>query len=236
MESQINILNPSISLYGWEIREPVTSITDFFTALVCLYAFIQLSRIGRQGWIHMLFRTYFALMTIGMCSAAFAGHAFQAYLSTEWKMMGWILAALALMCLEWIAFALNKDRLPQPVKLAISVWIPVHFLLFLTAISLPEIRNFSYVKINSTVALMGVVMPLMVFYGFETRHPGSRWIILAILWGILPAIVYNFEISLGRWFNYHDISHILMATYSFMLYKGGRAFAIHTDQHLSYSQ
>ena len=230
METQVNILNPSISLYGWEIREPVTSLTDFLTALVCLYAFIQLIRIGRQGRIHQLFRAYFALMAIGMSFAAFAGHAFQAYLSTEWKMTGWIFAALALMCLEWIALTVNQNRLPRAVVIAISTWIPFHFIMFLTAILIPEIRNFAFVKINSTIALMGVVMPLMVYYGFDTRHPGSRWVILAILWGVLPAIVYNFELSLGRWFNYHDISHILMATYSFLLYKGGREFALNTNR------
>jgi len=38
-------------------------------------------------------------------------------------------------------------------------------------------------------------------------------------------LVYNNQLSGGQWFNYHDISHVLMATFMFLMYRSVRELA-----------
>jgi hypothetical protein len=37
------------------------------------------------------------------------------------------------------------------------------------------------------------------------------------VFGLLPGYVYNNQISVSRWFNYHDISHLLVVVYMIIM-------------------
>ena len=218
------ILNPTIHWLGIIIEEPVTSATDFLTSLVCYFSFIMLSRIECTAKHCQLLRLYFLLMALATTSAAFLGHALQAYISSNFKMSGWCFGALAICLLELASIEIAKNQLKTKTFNFLKILIFTHLFIFYILLLFAETRNFNLVKINSSIALFGVILPVHVFYYSKTQHSGSKWFIIAIGWSLLPAIMYNAEMSFSRWFNFHDISHVLMAIYTLILYKGSLKF------------
>lgn len=220
----MEILNPTIEWMGWEIREPVTSATDLLTGIVSLFAFIHLSLMRSKSQVVFLIRAYFLLMATSMAFAATAGHAFQGYLAWEWKMVGWSLGALAICMLEFASIKLLEKTLGEKYSLWLRIFVVLHILIFFICLANPSTRGFSIVKINATVGLIFTVLPLHAYNYFVNKDTGSGWILFAMFWTLIPAYIYNMEVSYSRWLNFHDISHLLMAIYTLYLYFGARNF------------
>jgi predicted membrane channel-forming protein YqfA (hemolysin III family) len=218
------ILNPAISFLGLTIEEPVTAATDFVTALVCYYSFFRLTGMGGRGKVYLYLRMYFLIMAIALTSAAFLGHAFQAYLTSDYKAIGWGLSALAICFLEMGSAEIVRDELGNTMTKSLMFIMILHLAIFYLFLILPETRNFAMVRISSSISLVGFVLPIHLFHWFKTKHEGSMWFVAAVMWGILPAIVYQREISVNEWFNFHDISHLMMAAYSLILFNGSKKF------------
>lgn len=209
-----------ISPFGILILEPVTTLTDFIAASVAYFAFFILQKQKHSGPVHQLMKYYFLIMGIGLTSAAFIGHAFQYLLTPDWKAIGWIGSSLAILMLilasvEYIRPVLggNKCRIIQMLAL-------IQISIFLLALSIPGTRSFDTVKLNSAIGLIGFVLPIHAYLWYRFRAGGSGFIAFAIIWGILPAIVYNTQFTLHAYLNYHDISHILMAIYLYIMLRG----------------
>ncbi|MEZ4826734.1 MAG: hypothetical protein R3C61_10650 [Bacteroidia bacterium] len=209
-----------INPLGILILEPVTSLTDFITAIVCFLSFMILYRQNVQGKVFNLMRSYFLLMGIGMTSAAFIGHAFQYLVTTDWKMIGWIFSAVALMLLGFSSAEYALPYIGKRRARLIQGFLVIQLIGFLIAMIIPATRDFSTVKINSSIGLVGVVLPVHAWLWLQHKAGGSRIISLAVIWGIIPAIVYNTEFTLHRYFNYHDISHVLMSIFILIMLRG----------------
>ncbi|MEM6802182.1 MAG: hypothetical protein AAF696_12310 [Bacteroidota bacterium] len=219
------ILNPTVFYQGWEIREPVTSATDLLTGVVSLFAFIYLGMMKSISPIVGQMRAYFILMAISMGFAGIAGHAMQAYISWEWKMIGWSFGAMAVCMLEQASITALQDKLGDKYSLWLRIFAVLHLIIFFIAIAIPATRSFSAVKINSTIGLVGLVLPLHAYNLLSQKVKSSFWIVLAMIWALIPAYVYNMEVSISRWFNFHDISHVLMSIYTVYLFLGAKSFA-----------
>ncbi|MEO1214819.1 MAG: hypothetical protein AAFY45_14895 [Bacteroidota bacterium] len=224
----MEILNPTIEWMGWEIREPVTSATDLLTGVVSLFAFIHLSLMKSRNPVVTQMRGYFILMAVSMGFAGIAGHAMQGYLSFNWKTIGWSFGAAAICMLEQSTITLMEERLGKKVSMGLRIWSVLHLIIFFLVIANPSTRLFSAVKINSTIGLVGLVLPLQAYNYFTTKNKGSMWVLIAMIWALIPAYVYNMEVSYSRWFNFHDISHVLMSIYTIYLYLGARNFVKET--------
>lgn len=218
------ILNPTVFVAGWEIREPITSATDLLVAIVAGVALWRLLRRGRRTWTlpTRLIIGYFAALMVGMACASVFGHLLQAYMPWEAKAIGWIISAVGLGCFEFGSLYLLRPQLRPSVFRAVGFWILLHHGLFLLAMCFTETRVFSTVKLNSSLSLVFTVLPLQVYRWRQTRADASRWFAMAVLFGIFPALTYNFQLSLDRWFNYHDLSHVLFATYVYLVYQGAK--------------
>ena len=105
--------SPPITLYGVQILEPVTSLTDLITALVCFYAFYRLSKLDRHGKVYTYFRYYFLWTGIATTCAAFIGHAFLYLFSFEWKMIGWAFSATGILFIEWGTLHFIREEIPS---------------------------------------------------------------------------------------------------------------------------
>ena len=210
--------SPPIALFGVKVLEPVTSLTDFITALVCFYAFYRLSRLSRSGRMYQCFRYYFLLTGIATTCAAFIGHAFLYLFTFEWKMIGWSFSATGILAMEWATLLFVRPHTSDRLFKWLSIGVLVKYLAFWTLII--TTKNFLVTQMNAAIGLVGVVLMLQIFHYRKTKHPGSRGVIFAILFSFLPAITYNSKLSFHVYFNHHDISHLLMATCMFLMYLG----------------
>ncbi len=209
--------SPPITLYGVQILEPVTSLTDFITALVCFYAFYRLSKLDGYGKMYQYFRYYFLFTGIATTCAAFIGHAFLYLFSFEWKMIGWAFSATGILLIEWGTLYFVREEIPSRVFQWISKGTLVKYLVFWALILTTQ--SFLATQAQAAIGLIGIVLPLQAYHYLHTRHPGSKAIVFALLFSFLPAITYNAKLSFHTYFNHHDISHLLMAICMFLIYR-----------------
>ena len=209
-----------IEPFGILILEPVTSLTDFITSVVCYFSFYLLNRQNRTDMIHLFFKLYFLSMGIATSLAAFIGHAFLYLFSFDWKMIGWIFSAIAILMLQLSSIRLISPFFNKHIIIWILRLVFLQIALFLISLYFPETRGFNMVKINSTIGLIGIVLPIHIYAWLQFKSQGSKWIAVAILWALIPGIVYNTEFTLHTWFNYHDLSHVLMSIFIIIMYFG----------------
>ncbi|MBL7903075.1 MAG: hypothetical protein JNK73_13850 [Bacteroidia bacterium] len=94
------------------------------------------------------------------------------------------------------------------------VWLWVIALLIITFLQ----NEFVLVKIHAGIVL---VFSLIVYSLYDTRRdPGSKYIVSGILVAFLSIITHSLRINLHEWFNYKDISHVIMIVSLYLIYKG----------------
>lgn len=220
------ILNPTLIIGEFEWREPITTLTDSLTGFVCIFAFIIFSKYkGKKSESFKYFKIFFLLFSIGMLSAAWFGHGLAAYVTPRWKVIGWVINSTANL---FLGLATLKEIIPL-IKPHISRWIKVVFIsqvsIFIVFMLIPSTSFFGLAQLCSLVSLIGMVLPMHIFNFSKTKSQGSKLFIIAIGMGVLPGIIFNTQLSVNRWFNYHDISHVVMATIFFVLFLAARKFS-----------
>ncbi len=220
-QSQESILNPSLFINSFEWREPVTTLTDFLVAIVAMYAFFRfVSYKGEKDSFYLKYQIYFLCFAIGMTSAAWLGHGFQAYVSPRWKTIGWFMSATGQLFLIVASIEQMKIRWSDKFRNWAKGGVIAKYLLFSLIIFNPETSSFRWVQFNSSIDLIALVLPMQLFFYSKTGLKGSLILVLAILFAMIPGLIFSSEWSLGRWFNFHDISHTMMAVFMLFMFYG----------------
>jgi len=227
-----SILNPTIELGNFIWTEPVTTFTDCLVALVCWYAVYRFSQIPinkRRKSVYALLMGYFLLFAIGMTSAAWLGHGFQHYIGPEYKTVGWLCAATGLLFLQIASLRLVKNMLGSSFYKMILAFFLVEWAPALFIILNPSTRSFMVTQVNSAIALIICVVPLQ-FINFKYNGDlASRTVLLALVYSVLPGFVFNNQIGFGKWFNHHDISHVLMAGFMLLMFLATSKLALNEE-------
>jgi hypothetical protein len=229
-----SILNPSIFFGSFELREPVTSLTDFMVGITCWIAvwyYHKNKADGSDTW--MYYRNYFLFFAIGMTSAAWLGHGFQAYISPKWKMIGWLCSLSGQMFLAQGSLIEIKSMISEKLSKTIKVLIYSQYLILVGLILYPETSDFKFAQIGAALALSGFVLPMQLFHFIKSKNKGSLLIVVSIVYGLAPGFVFNNQISVNRWFNYHDISHVLVCVLMILMIFGTRKLALLTFKNSS---
>ncbi|MFY0644810.1 MAG: hypothetical protein JXR19_10125 [Bacteroidia bacterium] len=216
-----SILNPTVFISSFEWREPVTTLTDFLVALAAMYALYKfISYKGIKSKQYKIYQTYFLCFAIGMTSAAFMGHGFQAYVSPRWKAVGWVLSATGQ--LFFIIASINQLKMKWSLRFRrnFKTLAILKYFTFLVLIAIPATSSFKLVQLNSSLDLIGLILPLQWLFFRKTKLKGSLFIIGAIVYAMIPGIIYSQQWSVSRWFNYHDISHVMMSIFILMMFYG----------------
>lgn len=212
-------LNPTLLIANFEFREPITTLTDFLTALVCFYAYYKLSKqkeCNHPSFVN--YKYYFLLFAIGMTSAAWFGHGLQSYVGFNWKIIGWVMSASALLVMEFGSIKELKNIITNKL---LYIFYGIFIIQYIAMVSLMIItKDFSYPQINSTISLVLFVLPIHIIAHIKTKKTGHMYIYGAIIYGAIPGLIYNNQIGFSKWLNHHDISHILMSIFMFIVYMG----------------
>ncbi len=223
------VLNPSLWLGSFELREPVTTLTDFLVAITSaciLIYFIKWK--GNKTKNFNLYKIYFLCYTIGMTSAAWLGHGFQAYISPRWKMIGWIMSSIALVFFLSASINHLENRLNTKIIKGFKAFLVLKLIVFISLVIIPSTSSFKLVQIHSTIDIVGLALPLHFLNYKWNQSKGSLRIMIAIFYALIPGMIFSNQISVNHWFNYHDISHVMMAIFIFLMFRG--AFELSTKQ------
>ena len=153
-----------------------------------------------------------------MASAGCFGHGLQAYIGFDWKKIGWVMSSIGFLAIEFGSIKeLEKYLKPNVIQLFKAAFI----IQFVVLVSLMVYyQNFKIPQLNSTLTFILFVLPIQAYAYYKKKRKEYLIIIGTIFFAVVPGLVYNNQLSFGKWFNYHDISHVLMATFMFFMFKG----------------
>lgn len=211
---------PSIFISGIRLDEPVTTITDLIISGVCFYAFIRLSKISGKQPLHQYLRFYFLSMAIATGIGGLVGHGFLYMFSFAWKLPGWLTSMFSIALIERASIEQARKLISPKLGRALTILNIVELLTFMTLTF--STLNFFFVEVHTTYGLLLVVGSLNIFIYARTRDPGSKQFLIAVGFSALGALVFMNELSLHKWFNYFDLSHILLTVAAIFFYRGAK--------------
>jgi len=209
---------PSISLFGIRIDEPVNTLTDLIVSAVCFYAFYKLTKRNLSGKTLLYLRMYFLLLGTATLFGGLVGHGFLYLFTFAWKLPGWIISMLSVAFIERSAIEYARPYIKPQVG---KFFLVLNIIELLTVMTITIYTlNFRWVELHSSYGLLAIVLPFHAWIWYKTRDRGSFIILFAVMIASIAALIFMNQISLHTWFNYIDISHVLMAVAAYFFYKG----------------
>jgi len=210
---------PSIYPFGIRIDEPVGTLTDILVTFVCFYAYYQLNKRKLPGRSQFYFRYYFLLMGVATLSGGLIGHGFLYALDFGWKLPGWIIGMISVALVERSAIAHARPLIRPRIGKFFLIFNLIELLIIMTITMIT--LDFTWVQIHSGYGLLAIVATFHAFVWYRTRDTGSFIIMGGVAITGVASIVFMNELSIHTWFNYLDLSHILMAIAAYVTYLGG---------------
>lgn len=207
---------PSIDFLGLHITEPFTWLTNWLVAAFVL------------GFGHFLYndksaditQKFWAIFFVFIGLASLTGgtaHGFITYVGQNFHYAAWILTGMAIFAAQLATIQLiENDRLRSIVR------IFIYAQLLVMVGSVMYLHNFNSVRINSAVGLLGVVLPISLYHYVKNRDKRSALIMLGIISNVIPGIIHGLKISYNQWFNFNDITHVVMILCFYIIYKGAK--------------
>lgn len=208
----------SIELFNIKILEPVTTLTDLLVSVVCIYAFLKIQQKLSGEKIFVFFKYYFLLMAIATAYGGIIGHGFFYLFSIEWKFPGWVISMISVALIERAAIMHAYPLMKPNIRKFFSILniVEVCTLISITLYTL----NFFFVEAHAAYGLVVVVASFEVFVFLKTKNKGSGLLLIAVCISAIAATVHLCKFSIHKWFNYLDLSHVLMAMAAYVFYLG----------------
>jgi drug/metabolite transporter superfamily protein YnfA len=210
--------NPTIEILGVKVLEPVTTFTDIIVAVVCFYAWYKLRQSGKKEPIYTYTQYFFITMGLATLIGGIIGHAFLYYFSFAWKIPGWYFSMVSVALLERASIEHVSSILKPKVAKALKIINIAELLTF--AVIAAVTLNFIFVEIHAAYGILFVVFSIQTYVYVKTKDRGSLIFMTGVLFSTIAAVVHLSKFSFSQWFNYMDISHVLMAISAYLFYKG----------------
>lgn len=195
------------------IRDPVTALTNILILAAALWSW---KRVKDAPASHTRSWGIFFLM-LGVSSlVGVVVHGFSYYMNERTHFWVWILMGTAQnVGISFAQLATAQHYFPREIR-----WIRLLILAQLIATTFCFIYFETYEAAKLHVAFG--LLPVMGWniYQFIKRNKPAGWIALGIIISALTAAVHSFKISLGPWFNFNDIAHLLIVTSILVMYRG----------------
>jgi hypothetical protein len=208
------------------IHEPVTTLTDLLVSAVCLYAAVRLHKAKHTAFYFVFMKWFFISMAIGTAISGIIGHAFLHMLSFKWKVPGWLISMISIALIERATIIRAKPLL-GPRTGRILLLLNIFELVIFVGIMIYSLK-FTCVETHAAYGLICIVLILESFILYKKNDPGSKYTMLAIGFCALSAFTHIASISLGKWFNHLDVSHVIMAVAAYLFFVGTQKAALHT--------
>jgi hypothetical protein len=199
---------------GIIIRDPVTALTNIGIFAAGLISYLRLRKkpldYPNRNWI-------FFFLLVGCSSlVGVIVHGFSFYTSPAshfkiWWAMGVIQGAgITLAQFGW------ASNIMKPFRVMVISICALQFGVFATL--LYTTGSFEVAKIHIALGLI----PIMMHYIYKGIRGFKAEVLVATGIGVsaLTALVHSLKISLGLWFNFNDISHVLIIASLIVMYQG----------------
>jgi hypothetical protein len=205
-----------IILFRLIIFEPVTILTNAFIALFCFFAFKKVIIFKTQ--LSFCWAYFFLLIGLSSLVGSVAHGVHYQFGTFFLNTVVFLMNAISLIAIYFCFKAanmylfLNKAQPNKNASYFVIAWIMV--LLILTLIY----NNFLLIKIHAGIVLLYSI--IIHFITYIKKQSGSGWIAFGILISFFSIAVHSLKLSISIWFNYKDISHLIMLASSILIFAG----------------
>lgn len=207
-----------ISILGYPVFEPMILLTNSLLFAITLYSFRVLKRFKSDYARHM---AWFTLL-LGISSMFGAiGHAVHLQLGEKFfGIVLFLMNAFSLLSIYYFflapfAYLTADEQRIRKYTQAAKIWT-----LLIIVISLFT-QNFLLIKVNAGCVL--IYSLFMHYRAHRTREESGNLLIVAgVLISFIPLLIHSFEITLHKWFNYKDLSHVFMIISLLFIFAGAR--------------
>ena len=198
------------------LREPVTSITDMMLSSSCFYFFFAIPKIKKGVPFLSDWRKFFLFLGISTFLGAIAHGIFHSkndgIYDVVWIIMQ-LFSGLSVFYAQSAAFGQLENSRTRNIWLNISI---IQFLIF--GFSVFYFFNFKVVAINSLIAMIQLIL---IFFPVKLEDWAYRALISSgFLISFLTVYVHQQKLSYSRYFNYKDISHVIMYFSLLLIFRG----------------
>ncbi|MEM1323064.1 MAG: hypothetical protein AAGG75_22555 [Bacteroidota bacterium] len=210
-----------IFILDYQISEPTNALTDFIVSATAFYAWWKI-----RSWVHhsaylRLMSYYFLLMGISTFMGGIFAHAILHWYGHLQKVPGWLVGMVSMFFLEQ-ASIYRAEEVKVLDRAEAMRWFSRGKLAILLLITIAT-QHLNWVGIQSVTALFLFVLPLHWRAYRQTSAAVDRYALLAIACSLPIFVVSAFKLSLHHYFNFNDISHIVMVGCILLFYRACRA-------------
>jgi hypothetical protein len=197
-----------IHFFGYTIYEPVTVLTDVLLGLFCLLLSAKLKRDNNLWWIFFI--------AVGLSNFLGAvGHGLYAEKDNIVQLFARLFGIISVLAAGLATLTrFTKGRKRSTAKALVLVNY------FVFTIWLLSNNTFAHVKWNATLGLGIFVAFSYLYMYFKSKNSKELLVTMGIFILAMAAGVHSIEFSAGEFFNYNDISHVIMFFGMFTIYKG----------------
>jgi hypothetical protein len=208
---------PQINIYGITVLEPFNVITNMFITSLCWFCFYRLHK-AQKKILHQRLASYFLfVMGLSTLIGGIVGHGLLYLTSAEGRLPGWCISMIAVALMERAAI-MHTRPLVKPWAgnlLSILNYIELAVLVTLTITTL----NFIFVEIHAIYGLLFVVFVLELYVYRKSKDKSGPYFIIATAFGVLATFVHEMKWGINFWFNYNDVTHVIMLPSVWYYYK-----------------
>ncbi|MBS1650916.1 MAG: hypothetical protein JSU07_02805 [Bacteroidetes bacterium] len=205
-----------INLFGFKFFEPITVGTNLILFLYCFFCFFKLIKVGDK--VFKNWSLFFLLIGCGCLSGAIAHTIHFQYGENIFNFFKIFTNIFSLSAVYYFFIAANnyynkdKNVTENKLKLTVKLWI------FIAIIISVLHSNFLLIKINAAIVL---IYSLIIHYlTVKNKQFGSLWICTGIALSFTSVFIHSLKWSLNPYFNYKDMSHVIMLISLILIYKG----------------
>lgn len=207
---------PSVKWFGITILEPFTVLTNIFIAIACFYAYRDLKKKKLNVTKTQRYISYFFLcMGFATIIGGVVGHAFLYVTGLYGKIPGWYISMTGVALFERSAIAHGRPYMNKKVGQFFSILNYMEIITFMT-LSLIKLQ-FIFVEFHAFYGLFIVVFCFELYVYKKTKDPSFKYLFVATMFGFVAVLCHAFQLSINKWFNYNDVSHLAM-TVAILLY------------------
>ena len=207
-----------IELFGLQLMDPLTFVTDVMMSVVAFYCGHKLF------YDHKLkYAKYAGMFFLFLGISSFIGgssHLLEHYFGKVPHLVAWTVQGISILFVELASIRVIKQA---KLKNLLRMFVYAFFGVFIS--QLLNIQHFNVVKINTTVGLIGFTTVIHIVSYFLNKERVFLKVPMAICLFLLPAIIHGLGIAFNAWFNQNVLSHLVLLPCYFFLYKGFDAVA-----------
>jgi len=207
----------SISLGNLIINEPVTSLTDIFLSIIAAVLFFRVKNNCSKGLFFDSWAMFFLFMCISTTIGTFAHGFYDAWglkvHNTLWMLMNISVSVAVFFSIQATIVFMGAEKFLNRILLTSNTILLSGFI-----ISTLAWNNFEILKIHTAI---GVIV-IFATHGIALfkNHFGSERIVTAFSLSLLTLLIHTYQVSVSKWFNFKDISHVLMMLSLMLIYSG----------------